>query len=80
MKYKLILLLILLFRFPTDLFAGYIKHYTINDGLANNAIYSIFQDSKGLMWFGSIDGLHSFDGNQIRVWRNDTIPTLGNYI
>lgn len=54
-----------------------IKYYTINDGLSTNAIYSITQDSKGIMWFGTIDGLHSFDGNRIKVWRNSSVSTLG---
>ena len=33
-----------------------VRHYTINEGLANNAVYSISQDMKGRMWFGTIDG------------------------
>lgn len=34
-----------------------VRHYTINEGLANNAVYSISQDMKGRMWFGTIDGV-----------------------
>ena len=54
-----------------------VTHYTISDGLSNNAVYSIMQDTKGRMWFGTIDGLHSFDGNHIRVWRDSRIESLG---
>ena len=57
-----------------------VRHYTINEGLANNAVYSIFQDVKGRMWFGTIDGIHSFDGNGIRVWRDERISSLGSSI
>lgn len=57
-----------------------VRHYTINEGLANNAVYSISQDVKGRMWFGTIDGVHSFDGNEIRVWRDERIPSLGSSI
>lgn len=57
-----------------------VRHYTINQGLANNAVYSIAQDMKGRMWFGTIDGIHSFDGNEIRVWRDERIPSLGSSI
>ena len=53
------------------------KYYTIKNGLSSNAIYSITQDSKGIMWFGTIDGLHSFDGSKIKPWRNSSIITLG---
>ena len=51
--------------------------YTISDGLSNNAVYSITQDTKGRMWFGTIDGLHSFDGNHIRAWRDNRMESLG---
>lgn len=57
-----------------------VRHYTINEGLANNAVYSISQDKKGRMWFGTIDGLHSFDGNIIRVWRDERVSSLGSNI
>lgn len=77
------LILTLLFVFTAHLLwssTRIVKHYTINDGLANNAVYSIAQDGKGKMWLGTIDGLHSFDGNEIRVWRNEAIKTLGSNI
>lgn len=54
-----------------------VTHYTISEGLSNNAVYSITQDEKGRMWFGTIDGLHSFDGNHIRVWRDSHVESLG---
>lgn len=57
-----------------------LRHYTVNDGLASNAIYSFCQDSKGRMWFGTIDGLHSFDGYNITEWRDEDVPTLGSVI
>ena len=57
-----------------------VTHYTISEGLANNAVYSISQDLKGRMWFGTIDGVHSFDGNKIRVWRDEQIRSLGSSI
>ncbi|MDE6772640.1 MAG: hypothetical protein K2J49_08560, partial [Muribaculaceae bacterium] len=54
------------------------RHYTVNDGLASNAVYSFFQDSKGRMWFGTIDGLHSFDGCNITEWRDESVVSLGS--
>lgn len=56
------------------------RHYTVNDGLASNAVYSFFQDSKGRMWFGTIDGLHSFDGCNITEWRDESVVSLGSVI
>lgn len=57
-----------------------IRHYTVSDGLASNAIMSVTQDSKGRMWFGTIDGLHSFDGYVMRGWRDEQMKTLGAII
>lgn len=57
-----------------------VRHYTVDDGLASNAVYSFCQDSKGRMWFGTIDGLHSFDGYNITEWRDDSLPSLGSII
>lgn len=45
------------------------RHYTIQEGLSVNAVYSITQDSKGFLWFGTIDGLNRFDGRSIKTYR-----------
>lgn len=65
-----IFLLFLLLLSVTEVKGYNFRHLTINDGLSNNAVYSIFQDSKGFMWFGTIDGIHCFDGKHLRVIRN----------
>lgn len=41
------------------------------DGLSNSAITCIHQDSDGLMWFGSWDGLNRYDGSNITVFKPD---------
>lgn len=70
----------LLFLIPFYLNARNVRHYTISEGLSNNAVYSIAQDPKGRMWFGTIDGLHSFDGNRIQAWRDSEVSSLGSCI
>ncbi|WP_194778427.1 sensor histidine kinase [Pararhodonellum marinum] len=35
---------------------------TIQDGLASNNVYSIWQDKSGFIWLGSSNGLQRFDG------------------
>lgn len=55
----------------------------IDQGLSNNSIRSIYQDVRGVMWFGSFDGLNRFDGYQFKVFRNepgDTVSLVHNYI
>lgn len=44
---------------------------TTNDGLADNNIHCILQDSFGFMWFGSEEGLHRYDGYSVEVFRNE---------
>jgi len=42
-----------------------------NDGLSNSAISVIHKDSAGVMWFGTWDGLNSFDGRNIHIFKSD---------
>jgi signal transduction histidine kinase/ligand-binding sensor domain-containing protein len=43
----------------------------MDQGLSNNIVWSILQDSRGFMWFGTIDGLNRYDGYEAKVYRND---------
>jgi signal transduction histidine kinase/streptogramin lyase/CheY-like chemotaxis protein len=45
--------------------------YFVEDGLAANTVHSIFQDSNGMMWLGTQDGLNSYDGNRFTIYKND---------
>lgn len=45
------------------------SHLTNNDGLSNSAVNTIFQDSEGLMWFGTWDGLNKYDGMYFKQYR-----------
>ena len=44
---------------------------TNNDGLSNSSINTIFQDSDGLMWFGTWDGLNVYNGREFKVFKPD---------
>lgn len=37
-------------------------HYTIEDGLASNTIYDIYQDPSGMIWIGTDKGISRFNG------------------
>lgn len=39
------------------------------DGLSNNSINCIFEDSDNVIWIGTWDGLNSFDGRNILTFR-----------
>ncbi|MFA9192012.1 two-component regulator propeller domain-containing protein [Flavobacterium sp. FZUC8N2.13] len=47
---------------------GYIG---IENGLANNAVTSVYKDKRGLMWFGTYDGISRFDGYNFLNYRNE---------
>jgi ligand-binding sensor domain-containing protein/anti-sigma regulatory factor (Ser/Thr protein kinase) len=38
--------------------------YTTNEGLVNNVVKKIFQDSKGFLWICTWEGLSKYDGNR----------------
>lgn len=60
-----------------------LTHLGIQQGLSNNSVQCIYQDHNGLMWFGTYDGLNSYDGYGFRVFRNkinDTGSIPHNYI
>lgn len=42
---------------------------TTADGLANNSVRHILQDSKGFIWMGTLNGLSRYDGNTFITFR-----------
>ena len=46
-----------------------VKHYSVEDGLSQKTVMSIFQDRQGFMWFGTWDGLNRFDGYNFLVFK-----------
>ncbi len=49
---------------------GYsINSLTTREGLSQNYVYTILEDSRGFMWFGTRDGLNRYDGTSFRHYR-----------
>lgn len=42
---------------------------TMQDGLADNSVSSIYKDKDGFMWFGTNNGLSRYDGKAIKNFR-----------
>jgi len=76
--FALIALLILSLNFKSqkekrrnDVLNPTIKHFTESEGLPSTIIYCSKIDKKGIMWFGSYNGIFSYDGNEIKTrWNN----------
>jgi len=50
------------------------KQITNAFGLSNSAINCILQDSRNIMWFGTWDGLNSYDSKNFKIY----MPEPGN--
>ncbi len=49
-------------------------HVTNSEGLMHNSIDPIYQDSRGYMWLGTVNGLYKYNGDKYRIYNNE----LGN--
>ena len=47
------------------------RHLLVEDGLSQEAVHAILQDHRGLLWFGTQDGLNLYDGYDITVFNHD---------
>lgn len=53
------------------------RHYTTDDGLVQNQVISMYQDSKGFLWLGTKAGISRFDGKVFRNYRfNKEMPVV----
>lgn len=51
------------------------KTYTIDDGLPNDHVRWITQDSSGFLWICTWDGLARFDGSEFKTYRHNPKDT-----
>lgn len=62
------------------------KHFSVEDGLFSNSVRALLQDRRGLIWFGTDEGLNYYDGVNIHGcfcdgkklggWKNDFVCSL----
>ncbi|MFH1198368.1 MAG: two-component regulator propeller domain-containing protein [bacterium] len=46
-------------------------HLSVKEGLSQNSVTSICQDSAGFLWFGTYTGLNRYDGYSFKIFQND---------
>lgn len=54
--------------------------FDVNAGLSQNSVTCFFEDSRGLLWIGTQDGLNSFDGRTFKQYASifDDTSTLSH--
>jgi ligand-binding sensor domain-containing protein len=72
MRYKLIIWIFILVIFNSNGFSQKLKfeNYTTEEGLSVGTVWSILQDSRGYLWFGTANGLNKFDGYNFGVYKH----------
>ena len=61
----------------------YVQPIGIQQGLSQNSVLSIYQDSLGFIWMGTRDGLNLYSGNRVKVYKSvpgDSGSISGNII
>jgi PAS domain S-box-containing protein len=48
-----------------------VKFEHLYEGLSQNSVLCMSQDSKGFMWFGTYDGLNRYDGYKIKIFKSE---------
>ncbi len=49
---------------------GHSQKFNISDGLAHNGVTSMYEDSRGFLWFGTYDGICRYDGYEFKTYKN----------
>ncbi len=47
------------------------QHLENADGISQSEVYTFLEDSKGFMWFGTVDGLNKYDGYNITIFNTN---------
>lgn len=66
---KLLLSLCCLF-INQAVYAIYLKHIGMSDGLSQVSVMSIYQDQLGRMWFGTREGISVYDGERMKIYKD----------
>ncbi len=48
-----------------------VGYTTENSGLSHNTVLNIYQDRRGFLWIGTMDGLNRFDGTNFKIYRHN---------
>ncbi len=77
---RIIILIISLFHIWLNVFPNsftLLRQYSEKDGLSEINVTCMLQDRKGLMWFGTYDGLNMFNGYNFKTYKNNSGNSFG---
>lgn len=72
MRKWIIVFLTMCLMFPSVSVAQSLRQLTMEDGLASSAVTCVHQSRDGLLWFGTLDGMNVYYGQQVH--RTTMIP------
>lgn len=61
----------------------YVQQFGAEQGLSQNSVMTISQDSLGFIWIGTRDGLNGYNGNKIKTYKHipgDSSSIAGSHI
>jgi ligand-binding sensor domain-containing protein/serine phosphatase RsbU (regulator of sigma subunit) len=53
------------------------RHINLDNGLSDNTVYCIVQDSKGFIWCGTENGINKYDGYQVTPYQYNPDDSAG---
>ncbi len=68
---KKFLILIFLLNFSILFPRGNFERLSMQEGISLNLVYTMIEDSRGFIWFGTMYGLVKYDGERFTVYRHD---------
>ncbi|NOQ71409.1 MAG: response regulator [Crocinitomix sp.] len=83
LRIRLIVIAVSILFFSRPIIAQVIVDPYSVEGLSQNMVSSIIEDSEGFIWFGTHDGLNRYDGYNIVTYESNVLDTnsiIGNYI
>ncbi len=79
MKNLLIAIILLLMPVILEAEKMVFNHISVEDGLTNNFVKTIFKDKYGYIWFGTLEGINRYDGVEVRSF-NKYFPNTTNSV
>ena len=58
----------------------FFENISVNDGLSHSDVNAVVQDKEGFIWFGTYNGVCKYDGNRMKIYRNNNSALSNNRI